>query len=68
VDALLDKALLESDRKARAKLYEQIQDNLYNDIPMIKMGDLFGFDAYKDELAGFEPFYTTPRLWNVWRR
>lgn len=68
VDALLDKALLESDRTARAKLYEQIQDNLYNDIPMIKMGDLFGFDAYKDDLAGFEPFYTTPRLWNVWRR
>jgi peptide/nickel transport system substrate-binding protein len=68
VDALLEKALLERDRKVRATLYEQIQDNLYNDIPMIKFGDLFGFDAYKDSLEGFEPFYTTPRLWNVWRR
>ncbi len=68
VDALLDKALEETDRNARAKLYEQVQDNLYNDIPMIKFGDLFGFDAHRDSLAGFEAFYTTPRLWNVWRR
>jgi peptide/nickel transport system substrate-binding protein len=68
VDSLLEKALVEPDRKARAKLYEQIQDNLFNDIPMVKMGDLFGFDAYKGDLSGFESFYTTPRLWNVWRR
>lgn len=68
VDELLEKALLERDRKARAKLYESIQDNLYNDIPMIKTGDYFGFDALKDNLAEFAPFYTTPRFWNIWQR
>ena len=68
VDALLEKALVERDRKARAKLYEQIQDILYRDIPMIKHGDLFGFDALRDRLQGFEPFYTTPRFWNVWSK
>jgi peptide/nickel transport system substrate-binding protein len=68
VDTLLEKALLERDRKARAKLYEQIQDLLYKDIPMIKHGDLFGFDALNDRLEGFGAFYTTPRFWNVWRK
>ena len=68
VDALLEKALVERDRKARAALYEQIQDILYRDIPMIKHGDLFGFDALRDRLQGFEPYYTTPRFWNVWSR
>jgi peptide/nickel transport system substrate-binding protein len=68
VDALLEKALLERDRKARAKLYEQIQDLLYKDIPMIKHGDLFGFDAVRDRLDGFAVFYTTPRFWNVWSK
>jgi peptide/nickel transport system substrate-binding protein len=68
VDTLLEKALLEGDRKARAKVYEQIQDAIYKDIPMIKHGDLFGFDALRDRLDGFEPFYTTPRFWNVWSK
>jgi peptide/nickel transport system substrate-binding protein len=68
VDTLLEKALLERDRKARQKLYEQVQDNLYKDIPMIKHGDLFGFDALRDRLDGFAPFYTTPRFWNVWSK
>ena len=65
VDTLLEKGLLERDRKVRAKLYEQIQDQLYKDIPMIKHGDLCGFDALRERVDGFEVFYTTPRLWNV---
>ena len=55
VDTLLEKALVERDRKARLKLYEQVQDNLYKDIPMIKHGDLFGFDALRERLDGFAP-------------
>ena len=66
VDTLLEKALVEGDRKARGKLYEQIQDLLYKDIPMIKHGDLFGFDALRERIDGFGVFYTTPRFWNVW--
>ena len=68
VDTLLEKALVEGDRKARAKLYEQIQDALYKDIPMIKHGDLFGFDAVRERVDGFGAFYTTPRFWNVWSK
>ena len=68
VDALLEKALVTSDRKDRAKLYEEVQDQVYNDIPMIKQGDFFGFDALSDRLEGFTPFYTTPRFWNVWKK
>ncbi len=66
VDALLDKAMQEPDRKARLKLYDRVQDLVYEDIPMIKQGDVFGFDAVNDKVQGFEPFYTTPRFWNVW--
>jgi len=68
VDTLLEKALVDGDRKARAKLYEQIQDLLYKDIPMIKHGDLFGFDALRERVEGFGVFYTTPRFWNVWSK
>lgn len=66
VDALLDRALVERDRTARAKLYEQFQDVVYKDIPVIKQGDLFGFDALRDRVQGFSPYYTTPRFWNTW--
>jgi peptide/nickel transport system substrate-binding protein len=66
VDSLLDRALVERDRKARAKLYEQFQDVVYKDIPVIKHGDLFGFDALRDRVQGFGPYYTTPRFWNTW--
>lgn len=67
VDALLDRALVEGDRDTRRGLYEKVQDAVYNDIPMIKHGDIFGLDAVRDTVQGFEPFYTTPRFWNVWR-
>jgi peptide/nickel transport system substrate-binding protein len=67
VDALLEKALVEGDRKARLRLYEQVQDNVYKDIPMIKHGDIFGFDTVNETVQGFAPFYTTPRFWNVWK-
>jgi peptide/nickel transport system substrate-binding protein len=67
VDALLEKALVERDRKARLKLYEAVQDNVYKDIPMIKHGDIFGFDTVNESVQGFAPFYTTPRFWNVWK-
>jgi peptide/nickel transport system substrate-binding protein len=67
VDALLEKALVERDRKVRLKLYEQVQDNVYKDIPMIKHGDIFGFDTVNESIQGFAPFYTTPRFWNVWK-
>ena len=38
VDSLLDRALVERDRTARARLYEQFQDVVYKDIPVIKHG------------------------------
>lgn len=66
VDSLLDRALVERDRKARLKLYEQFQDVVYRDIPVVKHGDLFGFDALRDRVQGFGPYYTTPRFWNTW--
>ncbi|MGH7277721.1 MAG: ABC transporter substrate-binding protein [Candidatus Rokuibacteriota bacterium] len=66
VDSLLDRALVEPDRTARAKLYEQFQDVVYKDIPVIKQGDLFGFDALRDRVQNFRAYYTTPRFWNTW--
>lgn len=67
VDELLEKALVESDPAARQKLYAQVQDRVYSDIPMIKHGDVFGFDAISTKVENFTPFYTTPRFWNVWK-
>ncbi len=64
-DSLLDRGLVEGNRTARAKLYEQFQDVVYKDIPVIKHGDLFGFDALRDRVQNFSPYYTTPRFWNV---
>jgi peptide/nickel transport system substrate-binding protein len=66
VDALLDKALNERDRNTRHRLYDQVQDLIYKDIPMIKHGDVIGFDGLRDRVQGFAPYYTTPRFWNVW--
>ncbi len=66
VDSLLERALGERDRKKRAQLYEQFQDVVYRDVPVIKHGDLFGFDALRDRVRGFSAYYTTPRFWNTW--
>jgi peptide/nickel transport system substrate-binding protein len=68
VDSLLDKGLVTTDRRERAKIYEQVQDQVYNDIPMIKLGDLFGFDGLSSRVMGFQSFYTTPRFWNIWMK
>ena len=65
VDELFAQGRAEFDPAARYKIYEQIQDIIYDDIPVIKHGDVFNVDAANNRIQGFKVFYTTPRFWNV---
>ncbi len=51
-----------NDRKAT---FAKMQEALYEDVKMLKMGDLTKVMAARSNVKGFIP-YRIPRLWNVW--
>jgi peptide/nickel transport system substrate-binding protein len=66
-NALLDKIRSESDFDARFKLWEQLQQNFYTEVPMIKLGDTKSVIAQAKKLQGVsEQQQLGPQLWNVW--
>lgn len=53
----------EVDEKRR--LLEEIQKTVYEELPVIKIANQYGFQAYGEKLKGFEEFFDA-RFWNVW--
>ncbi len=49
----------------RKAIFAKAQERLYEQVKMLKMGDLTKVQAARSNLKGFIP-YRIPRLWNVW--
>ena len=65
--ALLDKIRTESDFATRFKLWEQLQQNFYTEVPMIKIGDTKSVIAQSRKLKGLsDQQQLGPQLWNAW--
>jgi peptide/nickel transport system substrate-binding protein len=50
---------------ARRATFAKAQERLYEQVKMLKMGDLTKVQAARSNVKGFIP-YRIPRLWNVW--
>lgn len=51
--------------EARKATFAKAQERLYEQVKMLKMGDLTKVQAARSTMKGFIP-YRIPRLWNVW--
>lgn len=52
----------------RREAWEQIQELVWEDVAVIRYGDFHEAEAVASDLEGYQPFYVTPRFWNVTRR
>jgi len=52
VDSLLEKAQVEQNTKRRMKLYEQIQQQVVEDIPVIPLYEAFVYQAFNNNVKG----------------
>ncbi len=50
---------------ARKATFAKLQERIYSEVKMLKMGDLTKVMAARSNVKGFIPF-RIPRLWNVW--
>lgn len=67
MDRLLDELSKPASFAERKEIFEQVQLLYYQDVPVIYFGDIFGLDATRRELKGYEAWYVVPRFWNVWK-
>ncbi|TVR70789.1 MAG: hypothetical protein EA415_12485, partial [Sphaerobacteraceae bacterium] len=57
----------ETDFDARYALFEELQEVFYEEVPVIKLGDIYQIYARSSELRGFVPLIQQGAfLWNVW--
>src|SRR5699024_7658644 len=64
---LLDQLQAESDDDIRHKLWDQLQETFYEEVPMIKLGDSSSMSVRSFMLHGTsEQIQLGPILWNAW--
>ena len=64
-DALYDEMLKGETLEARKATFAKAQARIYDQVMMVKFGDLTKVMGARSNLKGFTP-YRIPRLWNVW--
>lgn len=68
MDALLAELRKGLPLKDRQKLMDQVQQLIWEDVAVIKIGDYFELEAVSTKLPDYRPFYTIPRFWNMERK
>lgn len=64
---LVDQLNSESDPAKRHEVYDQLQGEIYQQVPFIKLGDTAGIEAYADRVHGVEKTSSSGILaWNLW--
>jgi peptide/nickel transport system substrate-binding protein len=65
MQAILTLMRRHSDRKVRMDLWRRAQALLYQDVPVVKLGDAFLMHVHRPELKGYVGM-PTHYLWNTW--
>lgn len=68
MDRLLEELAKPATFEERKLIWEQLQLLFYEDVAHIHFGYIFGLEATRAELQGYNPWYVVPRFWNVWKR
>jgi len=70
VNALLDQALMMTDRAERQELYQKADKLIHDDLPMIWFGRFTSYVAYSDRVEGIEPLkpsgYYPSKVAEIW--
>jgi peptide/nickel transport system substrate-binding protein len=64
-DGLYNEMLTGATLEARKATFAKAQERIYEDVKIVKFGDLTKVMAARANVKGFTP-YRIPRLWNVW--
>lgn len=65
MQSLLKRWVTVNKEREKRVLLEDIQRTVYDELPVIKVANEFGFQAYRDHVRGFKEFVDA-RFWNVW--
>jgi peptide/nickel transport system substrate-binding protein len=65
MDKLLDTINSGIDVEARKAAWDSLQKLVWDDLPVLRIGDYFEAEGSRTTLSGYSPFYVTPRFWNV---
>lgn len=64
---LVSSMLAEPDSQKRKSVWEEIQQLVYTEVPVVKIGDFFGLTLKRRELSGENlPVSQYPSFWNAW--
>ncbi|WP_088032224.1 ABC transporter substrate-binding protein [Evansella clarkii] len=63
-DELLDEIKLAQDQEEAKEIYEELQQELWEDLPVINVGKSLRVSAYGDHVKGYTDFMG-PNFWNV---
>ncbi len=66
-DQLLAQFGTATDPAKRAEIWRSIQKVVWNEVPIVKVGDFFGYAIASPKVAGLQEIYTMP-FWNTWSR
>jgi len=65
MDQLLDQVNTDLPLKQRQALWTKIQQLVWDDVSVVRIGDYFEPEAIRSSLRGYRPFYVIPRFWSV---
>jgi len=65
MDQLLDQLNTSLPLKERQAVWIKVQQLVWDDVAVIRIGDYFEPEATSTKLVGYRPFYVIPRFWNV---
>ena len=66
MEELLSEVVYPYPLEERQEIWRQIQELVWEDVAVIRMGDYFALEAVAADVKGFESWYVIPRFWNVW--
>lgn len=66
-ESLMDDLQRESDVDKRHAIYDDLQEEIYDQVPFVKLGDTAGIQAYAERVHGVEKAGSSGILpWNLW--
>jgi peptide/nickel transport system substrate-binding protein len=63
-DQLLEEYNQAVDHESQVQVWQEIQETIWEEVPIIKIGDFYGYAIATPDVEGLQPIYTMP-FWNV---
>lgn len=65
MDQYVNEVILGKPEEERKVAWEKIQELIWKDIAVLKVGDYFELEAINSKFDGYKSFYVIPRFWNL---